>query len=241
MPPANTLRVCAAQPSLASDLASAVIDHARIVRNVDADLVVFPELSLTGYVLDAHPVDLNGPDVLADLVDACTSTGAVALVGAPVREEGRDHIATLRIDPAGVTIAYRKRHLGADEEPRFRPGPGPGLIDVHGWRVGLGICKDTGVEQHVAAMAALDLDLYACGVVHHRTEIDEQMRRATHIARRCRSYVVMASHAGPTGHGYGDTAGNSVVVDPTGTCVIRAGDAPGTTVTASLGSRSDAP
>lgn len=176
--------MCAAQPAVVTDLESAVREHARIVRDVAADLVVFPELSLTGYILDAEPVDMLGTQTFADLVDACTVWDSTALVGAPIRDRGQDHIATLRVDRTGATVAYRKCHLGAEEAARFRPGPAPVTVDVHGWRVGLGICKDTGVEQHVAAMAALDMDLYACGVVHHRTEVDEQMRRATHMVRR---------------------------------------------------------
>ncbi len=191
-------------------------EHTTIIRDASADLVVFPELSLTGYVLDAPPIDLQRDALIGQLVDVCAATGTTALVGAPVSEQDGDHIATIRVDASGPTVAYRKCHLGTEETTRFHPGPHPVVIDVHGWRVGLGICKDTGVAEHVETVADLGIDLYACGVVHHRTELDEQMRRATHIAQRCRSYVVMASHAGPTGHGYDDTAGNSVIVDPIG-------------------------
>ncbi|WP_299569872.1 nitrilase-related carbon-nitrogen hydrolase [uncultured Williamsia sp.] len=238
MKPAGDLTVCVAQPAAAGDLSSMVGEHARMVLGAGADLVVFPELSLTGYHLQSDCLDPGRGSVLDELVAACEETGSTALVGAPVREGRLVHIATLRVDASGSHVAYRKCNLGDEQAARFSRGPGPAAIDLRGWRVGLGICRDTGVAEHVEAVADLGIDLYACGVVHHRGEVDEQMRRATHIAQRCWSYVVMASHAGPTGHGYDDTAGNSVVVDPTGRLVTRADDAPGTTITALLEPRS---
>jgi predicted amidohydrolase len=70
-------------------------------------VVVFPELSLTGYELDADAV---GPDdeALTPIVEACTEMQSIALVGAPVPGDGgRIHIGTLQVSDAGVTVAYR--------------------------------------------------------------------------------------------------------------------------------------
>ena len=108
----------------------------------------------------------------------------VPLVGAPVSGDrsGVEHIGTLRVDGAGVAAAYLKVSLGDAEAERFAPGPGPVAIDVDGWRVGLATCRDTGVAAHVAATAALGLDLYAAGVVHHLDERAELSRRARAIA-----------------------------------------------------------
>lgn len=50
--------------------------------------------------------------------------------------------------------------LGATESERFAPGDGPAVHDVDGWRLGLAICKDTGVAQHAADTAALGIDAY---------------------------------------------------------------------------------
>ena len=119
--------------------------------------MVFPELSLTGYELDAEPVSPTDP-ALDEIVDACAVTGSVALVGSPVEEDGRRFIAMLRIEGSGATVAYRKSHLGGDERARFKEGDGPTVITVDGWRIGLGICKDTGVAEHTAATAHLGVD-----------------------------------------------------------------------------------
>ena len=56
-------------------------------------------------------------------------------------------IAVLAIDANGATVAYRKMWLGEEEAKRFTPGPEPAKLTVDGWRLGLAVCKDTGVAR----------------------------------------------------------------------------------------------
>ncbi len=228
------LLVAAAQPACESgDRAANGRAHADAIRAAAARLVLFPELSLTGYELDAEPVAVTDP-ALTPIVAACRAVESIALVGAPIEEAGRRFIAALRIDGDGVSIAYRKSHPGGDELERFSAGAGPTAIDIDGWRVGLGICRDTGVAEHTAGTASLEVDVYVAGLVHAREELDEQDARGRRIAAACRSYVAFASFAGPTGGGYDATAGVSTIWSPDGTVLARASDAPGDIARATL-------
>ena len=221
------LTIAVAQPRCAAkDVRANALEHATVIRRVDARLVVFPELSLTGYELDAAPVSVDD-GALAPIVGACAEMGAVALVGAPVAGENGNNIATLRVDAGGAEVGYRKSHLGGDEPHWFAPGDGAVAIDVDGWRVGLGICKDTGVDAHVAGIAALGVDLYVAGLVHRPEELEIQEERAARIARACHAYVGFASFAGPTGGGYACTAGVSSIWAADGTVLASAGTEPG--------------
>src|SRR5687767_14011589 len=96
------LIIAAAQPPIVGyDVEANAAAHAAAVREAQARVVVFPELSLTGYELDAPVL---GPDDerLAPIVAACAQAGAVALVGAPVPgDAGREHIALLAVDGGG--------------------------------------------------------------------------------------------------------------------------------------------
>jgi predicted amidohydrolase len=226
------LTIAVAQPRCTSkDVRANALEHAAAIRRAGARLVVFPELSLTGYELDADPVVVEDA-ALSPIVEACAETGAVALVGAPVAgDDGSNHIATLRVDGVGVQVAYRKQYLGGDEPARFARGDRPVAIDVDGWRVGLGICKDTGVAAHVADVAALGVDVYAAGLVHLPDELAEQEERAATIARACHAYVAFASFAGATGGGYDRTAGVSSIWSADGTPLVRAGVDPGEVAT----------
>jgi predicted amidohydrolase len=215
------LTVAAVQPAVvALDVAANAESHAAAVRSSRSRLVVFPELSLTGYELDALPVPLDD-GLLDPIIDACGDSGSVALVGAPVVADGSTFIAMLRVDAAGVEVAYRKTWLGGAEPERFAPGDGPTVLELDGWRLGLGICKDTGAAQHTAGTAALGIDAYVAGLVHRPEELPEQEARAVVIARTCRAFVVFASFAGPTGHGYTDTVGCSAIWSPDGLAVSR--------------------
>jgi len=231
---APSLSVAVAQPLVtAGDLRGAVLAHADAVRTSGARLVVFPEMSLTGYDLDAPAVDL-ADGTLAPLVAACHATGAVALVGAPVRDDERESIATLRFDADGVRVVYRKVWLHGTESRRFAPGPGPTTTDVDGWRVGLAICRDTGQARHTAAVARLGVDLVAAGVVDRPEDLEELRARAFVIARAAGAPVAVASFAGPTGGGFDETAGCSSVHDARGDLLAEATPAPGDLATATL-------
>lgn len=217
------LTVAAAQPVCAArDVRTNARAHAAAIRDARARVVVFPELSLTGYELDADPVPLRD-DALSAIVEACADAGSIAFVGAPVAEGDRLSIAALRVDPEGVAIAYRKTFLGGEELRRFTAGDGPTAVEVDGWRLGLGICKDTGVDEHVQGVAALDVDGYLAGLVHHAEELPDQEARALSIGTATHAYVVFASFAGATGSGYDRTAGCSAIWSPDGAVLARAG------------------
>ena len=148
----SPLTIAVAQPQVvAGDVRANARIHADVVRAAGARVVVFPELSLTGYKLDAAPVSADDPR-LGPIVSACAEVAAIALVGAPVvGDNGRRHIAILRIDGEGATVAYRKMWLGGAEPEHFAPGTMPAVLEIDGWRLGLAICRDTGI----AAMRAL--------------------------------------------------------------------------------------
>jgi predicted amidohydrolase len=102
---------------------------------------VFPEPSLTGYVLDADKVDIAS-GAFDPVVDACAATGATALVGAPVHVDGGRRIAVVAVTDVGAAVAYCKVRLGGTRSDTSLPVQGL-LIEVRGRRVGLGVCKDT--------------------------------------------------------------------------------------------------
>jgi predicted amidohydrolase len=259
----ETLVVAVAQPPcVAHDVAANARAHASAIRTAGARVVLFPELSLTGYELDAAPVD-PGDERLQPIVAACADTGTMALAGAPVagastagapvagastanrpvtRAPATDALASdnskknqtsqvfigvLAIDSGGVSVAYRKMWLGEEEARRFSPGPAPAKLTVDGWRLGLAVCRETGVAQHAADTAALGIDAYLAGTVMTPDEAEMQNERGRRISTGHHLWVALASFAGPTGGGYDQTAGRSGIWAPDGTQVSAAGPGPG--------------
>lgn len=115
-----------------------------------AQLVVFPELVVSGYppedlVLKAaflDAVELAVEDLAADTADS----GPALLVGAPWRVAGRVHNAALLLDHGRIAASRLKHHLpnyGVFDEARvFAPGPVPGPIQFRGVRLGVLVCED---------------------------------------------------------------------------------------------------
>ena len=114
-----------------------------------AELVVFPEAVLTGYLFRSleeareGAVEAEGPDV-ARLSAACAAAGVHAVCGA-IERAGTDAFNTAFVlGPAGLVGRYRKIHtlcLGAD---RFtRPGAAaPGVFRLPFGTIGVHICYD---------------------------------------------------------------------------------------------------
>ncbi|HSV27908.1 MAG TPA: NAD+ synthase, partial [Candidatus Omnitrophota bacterium] len=115
-----------------------------------AQLVVFPELTLSGY----PPEDLVLKDAFLDAVEMAVEElardtadeGPALLVGAPWRVDGKRHNAVLLLDHGKVTATRLKHHLpnyGVFDEARvFVPGPAPGPIAFRGVRLGVMVCED---------------------------------------------------------------------------------------------------
>ncbi len=223
------LTIAVAQPPCVTGALTANAEaHALTVLAARARLVVFPELSLTGYELAAPSVAVDDP-ALAAIVDACGTMNTVALVGAPTAEteNGGRAIAILLIDADGARVVYRKQHLGSEEAEHFTPGPRPVVLELDGWRVGLGVCRDTGVGDHVKELANAGIDLYVAGLVDHPDDIGVQRERAAMIATTCRAYVGFASFAGPTAGGYDETAGRSAIFGRSGAVLAETSRLPG--------------
>ncbi|WP_432721234.1 NAD+ synthase [Jeongeupia wiesaeckerbachi] len=120
-----------------------------------AELVVFPELSLTGYypgdLLD-EPAFLAAVDAaLAELLAASRATpGLNWVIGAPTRRDGPGKPlfnSLLVIADGAVRLQYAKQLLPTynifDERRHFEPGPDANrVLRIGPWRIGFLICED---------------------------------------------------------------------------------------------------
>src|SRR5262245_51914831 len=88
---------------------------AHLAAEQQANVLVFPELSLTGYELDLmNELAFTTSDPrLAPLIDVAGSRSMILIVGAPVRIESRLYIGAFIISPDRTVALYTKHHLGA--------------------------------------------------------------------------------------------------------------------------------
>jgi predicted amidohydrolase len=192
--------------SVPGDAAANAALHAELIAEAAATgarVVVFPELSVTGYELDLLRDDPSlwlapGDARLDPIREACRAGGVHAVVGAPVRGgDGRGRLAAIAVDDRGETAAvYAKQHLDEFEVELFAPGDEHVVLDVDGHRLGLAVCADAGVPAHAAQVAALGADGYLVGALfprHRAAARDEQMAAR---ARENGMWVVLGATAG---------------------------------------------
>lgn len=231
----SVIQVAVAQPTtVLGAVTNNIAAHKAAVRCAASDLVVFPEMSLTGYDMAAPAIAVDDAR-LVPLIDACREARTVALAGTPVRIGARGRgIGVLAISGERVEVAYVKMSLGETEAKYFEAGRAPAVIEVKGWRVGIGVCKDTRVADHLERTTAQDIDLYVAGLVHAPGELSELDARARRIAEMYKVPVAFAGFAGPTGGGFAETCGGSGIWDSTGNSMQQLGPEPGAVVSVEL-------
>ena len=215
--------------------AANIPEHIRLIEDADghgARLVVFPELSLTGY----RPEGLADPErwvTAADprldgLREICRRTGITAVVGAPFREaDGTPRLASLAIRPGGLLEAGFKGWLHGPEQEAFRAGDRTAILDLDGWKIALAICLDAARPVHARTAAEAGADVYA---VSARFTAGEGRRMALHLSARAREnrmFSLLANLGGRTERG--PSAGGSGFWGPDG-LVIRQAAGTGTEV-----------
>ncbi|MDH6575345.1 carbon-nitrogen hydrolase family protein [Kitasatospora sp. MAP5-34] len=240
-PGPGQLTVAVAQPACAGlDVAANSAVHAEVVRAAGARLVVFPELSLTGYDLTAPAI---APDDarLAPITAACRETGSTALICAAVTEPGgsepggTESIALLALTGEGTTVVHRKMYLHGQEIERFTPGAEHSVLELDGVRIGLAICADVSVPQHAADTAALGIDAYL-GSTLYGDSPTALARRDSHLRDAAATHgvwAVLATSAGPSGD-YPATSGGSGFWAPGGALFTQAGPETGAVISATI-------
>jgi 5-aminopentanamidase len=247
--PVGLLRIALAQCSaIPGDVSINADAAARVVaRAADqgAHLVVFPELSLTGYELTfirRNPEAwLRAEDERLDPVRrVCTEARVTAVVGAPLRSiHDKPYIASIVVGPQERVFVSCKQHVHDSELEIFEPGEPAEPFEVAGWRVALAVCFDVARPRHAEAAAAHGADLYAVSALYI---VGEERRADLHFGARAMDYRMfscLANYAGITG-GHVSSGGSGVWL-PTGEPLVRSASSDQELVVADLDPGSLAP
>lgn len=188
---------------LAGDIERNIDGHGALIRLAvahDANLVVFPELSITGYepVLAeelARTPDDSCFDVFQQLSNAHQITIAA---GAPIRCVDGTCISLLVFRPGRDRIVYSKQYLHPDEEPFFVSG-GKSDVLIGGTGVALAICYELSVSEHVAQAVGQGADVYLASVAKTSQGVRAACTRLANIARENSMVVLMSNCVSESG------------------------------------------
>ena len=207
------------------------LEFIKQARSQKADLILFPELSLTGYVLEdlvptvARRVDENDP-VFKPLFKASQDLDiVVGFVDEDARH--RFYIASVYLSGGKALHIHHKVYLPTyglfDEGRFFAPGDAVRAFDTRFGRAGILICEDF---WHASPPYLLWLDgadlLYLCSASPGRGLNDkEKLESARWVERVTKAYASMftsfVAHSNRVGYEDGlNFWGGAVVYDPNG-------------------------
>jgi NAD+ synthase (glutamine-hydrolysing) len=207
--------------------AARIAERIAEARDAGAELVLFPELALTGYppedlLLKEHFLYAAG-EALEEL--AREAVGIVVLVGFPERAEDV-HNALAVLAEGSLHAVYRKSVLPNygvfDEQRYFQVGEGGAVLELSGARLGLTICEDIwtpGPPASDEALAGASLLLNASASPYHAGKGLERERMVIQRARDNLSAVAFCNLVGGQDELVFD--GHSLLVDHEGTVLAR--------------------
>ncbi|GIU96011.1 MAG: putative glutamine-dependent NAD(+) synthetase [Gaiellaceae bacterium] len=205
-----------------------IVDVLGTAREADADLVVFPELAVTGYPpedLLLRPAFVRAAHAAVGEIARATE-GLVALVGTPWLDRDLANACAVCADGA-VRAVYRKHFLPNygvfDEHRYFGEGRELVLLRLGETYVGLTICEDVwqpGPPATDLALAGAQLIVNLSASPFHVGKAEEREEMLVTRARDTSAYVAFCNLVGGQDELVFD--GHSVVLDDSGTVVARA-------------------
>lgn len=115
----------------------------------DADLIVLPELALSGYYFKdkaeslKYAEDPGNSKILDSIISLSKQKNMHIVLGFAEKQGERCFNSSALIGPEGIKHIYRKVHLFNEEKYCFDPGDTPFIVnDLNGVKIGMMICFD---------------------------------------------------------------------------------------------------
>ncbi|WP_026970482.1 carbon-nitrogen hydrolase family protein [Aliagarivorans marinus] len=178
-----------------------------------ADLVVFPELSLTGYeleLLDTLALDKDHRHFSA-LSEAAVAFNVGVIAGYPLIVDGADKptIGAVICHPDGRVEFYDKQYLHDGEERYCSAGAQDYLFTLNGYTLALAICADFTAPEHAKRAAAAGADIYLVSALISEAGFAKDAEILSNIAASHKLHVLLSNHISVTG-GWSVCGNNSI-------------------------------
>jgi predicted amidohydrolase len=146
------MKICVAQiEPVKGDIEINITNHKKLIAlavSSGADVIIFPELSLTGYepyLAKALATDIN--DKRFDELQQISNVDNITIgAGMPIKNDAGIYIGMIIFQPDQPRQLYTKKYLHTDEEPFFIPGKGGTPLMNN--KIALAICYEVFVPKH---------------------------------------------------------------------------------------------
>ena len=219
------MKICLAQlKPVPGDIAANVNRHLHLIAQAvlqQADAIIFPELSLTGYepALANNLATTPGDSRFTPFQGLSDAHNITIGVGLPLSQAGGISICLLFFHPNAKTSVYAKQFLHPDEEPFFIPGTNSVAFTGNEVNIALAICYELSVPGHAEDAIQNGAQFYLASVAKTAEGVG---KAAVRLAQLSKDYAITTLMVNCTGTCDGTTcAGQSAVWNSKGEVLAK--------------------
>ena len=196
------MKICVAQTRpITGDIQSNIDNHKRLIDlaiSNGADIVIFPELSLTGYEPKlSKELATNQDDSRFDDFQVISNTRQITIgVGVPTKHHSGICISLVLFQPQKARQTYSKKYLHSDENEFFISGQSFACLRVHKINIALAICYELSVPEHVENAFRSGAEIYLASVAKTVSGVEKAIKRLSDIAEEYSMPVLMSNCIG---------------------------------------------
>jgi predicted amidohydrolase len=196
------MRICVVQTRpVKGDIARNIAQHIKFIALASADganIIIFPELSITGYEPTlAQELATDKDDRRFDDFQKIADTRKITIgIGMPTKHPAGIYISMVLFRPNAARETYSKKYIHADEEPFFVSGQSSlGLIgDKTG--IALAICYELSIPEHSANAFKSGAKIYIASVAKTAGGVQKAVETLSDIANKYSMTVLMSNCVG---------------------------------------------
>lgn len=196
------MKICIAQTqALKGQVQENIQNHLQLIESLGqwkVDLVIFPELSITGYEPDlAKTLAITAEDDIFNPFQQLSDKNQICIgIGMPINAPDGTNISMLLFQPKQKRLAYAKQILHTDELPYFTPGNQSVFLNIKNKKIALGICYETLQRAHFLKAKANHADIYIASVAKSQAGIEKANAYFPKIAKEFSTPILMSNSVG---------------------------------------------
>ncbi|MGG5210742.1 carbon-nitrogen hydrolase family protein [Chryseobacterium sp. MIQD13] len=222
------MKIAAAQiKPIKGDITGNIENHKTLINlaiNNKVNLIVFPELSITGYEPElAEQLSIYYEDPVLDIFQKMADENNITItVGMPTKADDKLLISSIIFQPGKKRSIYSKNNLFRTETGIFSKGDLPYQLDILQNKISLAICYDLSDPIHSQQAYQAGSNIYTASVLNSVNGIDDDLIKLSDIAKKYNMHVLMANFTGESG-GY-KCAGKSSIWNNKGQLIAQLND-----------------
>ena len=190
------------KPNKNRDIKSNLIDHYNLINIASenqVDLIVFPEMSITGYEREnALGMAFTEDDLrLEELRQLSAKKQMILVVGAPILINDDLYIGTFIIKPDYSISIYTKQYLHLGEEAFFKSSfdYNP-TIRLNNELISFSICSDIDNPLHPKTASKIGTTIYVSSIFFTHSGIPDAYKKLSDYANRYKMNILMSNFCG---------------------------------------------